>query len=84
MTRKLPAGERIMHTVIAIIYGAFLAYLLPQVMLWSRQPTALASVQLGFLSWVLSFFALGVFLSGIRDVLASFQAPQAEQIERIA
>lgn len=75
LTRKLPAGERIMHTVMAIIYGAFLAHLLPEVMLWARQPTSLTPVQLGFLSWVLSFFALGVFLSGIRDVLASFHPP---------
>lgn len=75
MTRKLPAGERIMHTIMAIVYGAFLAHLLPQVLEWSRQPTALSSVQLGGLSWVLSFFALGVFLSGIRDVMASLNMP---------
>lgn len=72
MTRKLPAGERIMHTIMAIVYGAFLAYLVPQVLQWVGQPTALVPVQLGALSWVLSFFALGVFLSGIRDVVASF------------
>ena len=72
MTRKLPAGERIMHTIMAIVYGAFLDYLIPEVLSWSRQDTALVVVNRGVLSWILSAFAAGVFLSGIRDVLASF------------
>jgi hypothetical protein len=72
LTRKLPAGERIMHTIMAIVYGAFIARLLPEVIDWSSQPTGLVWVNYGWLSWVLSFFAVGVFLSGIRDVVASY------------
>ena len=72
LTRRLPPGERIMHTIMAIVYGAFLAFLIPQVMSWMQQPTALARVNHGLLSWILSAFALGVFLSGIRDIVASF------------
>ena len=34
-TRTLPAGERVMHTIMAIVYGAFLAHLIPQLVLWS-------------------------------------------------
>jgi uncharacterized protein len=72
LSRRLPAGERIMHTIMAIVYGAFLAHLLPQVWHWAQQPTALSPENYGVLSWILSFFALGFFLSGIRDVVASF------------
>lgn len=76
LTRRLPAGERAMHTIMAIIYGAFLANLLPQIFLWMSQPTGLAHAQYGWLSWLLSAFATGVFLSGIRDVVASFRLAQ--------
>ena len=72
LTRRLPPGERIMHTIMAIVYGAFLAFLIPQVMSWMQHPTALAGVNHGLLSWILSAFAMGVFLSGIRDIVASF------------
>jgi hypothetical protein len=73
LTRKLPAGERIMHTIMAIIYGAFIAHLVPQIIEWTRQPTGFVTVNYGVLSWILSFFALSVFLSGIRDIYASFK-----------
>jgi hypothetical protein len=73
LTRRLPAGERAMHTVMAIVYGAFLANLIPQVLLWISQPTGFAAVNHGWLSWLLSAFAAGVFFSGIRDVVASFR-----------
>lgn len=73
LTRRLPAGERAMHTVMAIVYGAFLANLIPQVLLWITQPTGFATVNHGWLSWLLSAFAAGVFFSGIRDVVASFR-----------
>lgn len=73
LTRRLPAGERVMHTVMAIIYGAFLAYLLPQVFGWLSQSTGFIVINSGWLSWLLSAFAAGVFFSGIRDVVASFR-----------
>ena len=73
LTRRLPAGERAMHTVMAIVYGAFLANLIPQVLLWIAQSTGFAAVNHGWLSWLLSAFAAGVFFSGIRDVVASFR-----------
>ena len=72
LTRRLPAGERAMHTIMAIVYGAFLANLIPQVLLWITQPTGFTAVNHGWLSWLLSAFAAGVFFSGIRDVVASF------------
>src|SRR5262249_6798623 len=69
--RPLPAGERIMHTIMAIVYGAFLANLVPHLVDWSAAPTGFAPVDYGVISWVMTAMAVGVFASGIRDVLAS-------------
>lgn len=73
ISRRLPAGERAMHTIMAIIYGAFLANLLPIVFGWVGHPTGMVAAGYGVLSWVLTGFAAGVFFSGIRDVVASFR-----------
>ena len=39
MSRKLPASERINHTLLAINYGAILVLLLPVLIGWAMQPT---------------------------------------------
>jgi len=70
-TRKLPAGERIMHAVMGIAYGVFLCLLYPQAIEWSRLPSGLGSANYGVLSWVLTAFAAGVLASGVRDLAAS-------------
>src|SRR6185369_4257636 len=41
MSRKLPATERINHTLLALNYGAILMLLLPVLIEWADQPTAL-------------------------------------------
>jgi phosphatidylglycerophosphate synthase len=74
MTRPLPPGERVMHTLMAIIYGAFLANLAPQLWNWAQQPTGFAPVSYGFISWLMSLMAIGVFASGVRDWVASRQS----------
>jgi hypothetical protein len=74
-TRRLPPGERVMHTIMAIIYGAFLANLIPVMIAWSGQPTGFVAVDTGVLAWVMSVMAVGVFLSGVRDLLASVGHP---------
>jgi hypothetical protein len=70
--RPLPPGERVMHTIMAIIYGAFLAHLVPVLLDWASQPTGVAWANYGWISWVLTAMAAGVLLSGIRDATASF------------
>ena len=69
--RKLPAGERVMHTIMGIVYGAFLAYLLPELFTWSRRPTAFTQADHRPLSWLLMLMGVGVFASGVRDLAAS-------------
>jgi uncharacterized protein len=70
-TRKLPAGERVMHAVMGIVYGVFLALLYPQAVQWAKLDSGFSPVNYGVMSWILTFFATGVFLSGVRDLVAS-------------
>jgi hypothetical protein len=69
--RRLPAGERAMHAVMGIVYGAFLALLIPQMIGWSRLATGFGPSYHGFPAWLLLALAAGVCLSGIRDLVAS-------------
>ena len=69
------AGERVTHSIMGIIYGAMVGYLIPIMRRWIDQPTGLifhpAPVP-PLLRWVLEVFAIGVFMSGLRDLYASF------------
>lgn len=69
--RRLPPGERAMHAVMGIVYGAFLAFLIPEMRRWSRLDTGFGASYHGFPAWILLAIALGVFVSGIRDLAAS-------------
>lgn len=73
-TRPLPPGERVMHTLMAIIYGAFLANLAPQLWSWSQSATGFGLVHYGLMSWLMSLMAIGVFGSGVRDWAASMRS----------
>ena len=70
--RKLPPGERAMHAIMGIVYGAFLAYLVPEMIRWWNQPLGFGPAYHGIPAWLLSLIAAGVFLSGVRDLVASF------------
>ncbi len=70
-TRKLPAGERVMHAVMGIAYGVFLALLFPVACAWQRMPFGFGAAHYGILSWVLTLFAAGVLASGFRDLTST-------------
>jgi uncharacterized protein (TIGR01777 family) len=70
MSRKLPASERINHTLLALNYGAILVLLLPVLITWAGQPTAVTSVFYGFWSILAAVAAIGAGLGGVRDFLA--------------
>jgi hypothetical protein len=72
-TRTLPAGERVMHAIMGIVYGAFLAHLLPAVAGWARRPTGFGLANHGLLTWLLTLMAAGVFLSGVRDLASALR-----------
>lgn len=75
--RKLPAGERAMHAIMGIVYGAFLAYLVPDLIEWSKQPLGWGAAYHGIPAWLLSLIAAGVFFSGVRDLVASLNMKPA-------
>ncbi|WP_343596345.1 TIGR01777 family oxidoreductase [Pseudomonas sp.] len=78
-SRKLPAIERIMHTVLAINAGAFFALYGLQLLQWSSLPSGLVAIDLGWRGWLLTLFALGVTASGIRDALATLRMQRQGQ-----
>lgn len=71
MSRKLPASERINHTLLAINYGAILMLLLPVLFAWAMQPTGIRSAYAGLLSMAAAAAAAGAALCGLRDIAAS-------------
>lgn len=68
-TRRLPASERVTHTVLALNYGAVIALLLPQIWQWGQQETGFSGAYYGFLSWVMGLYSAGVFVWFLRDYL---------------
>jgi uncharacterized protein len=73
VSRKLPASERITHTLLAINYGAILALLLPLLFGWAAQDTSLAQVSHGALSALAGLAAIGVAGFGARDVYTAWR-----------
>lgn len=71
-------GERIMHAIMGIVYGAMLANIVPVIHQWCSMPSALvfAPVPVSrFVRWFLTLAAAGVLLSGIRDLCAAYEVP---------
>ena len=72
------AGERVTHAVMGILYGGMLANLIPTLVAWAGYSTQLA-VALPAIPEVLRggllVMAGGVFVSGLRDLYASFGLP---------
>ena len=68
------AGERVMHGIMGIVYGAMLANMVPTLRTWWAKPTGFvyspAPIS-GALRWVMILMAVGVFLSGVRDFCAA-------------
>src|SRR6202035_5242756 len=71
ISRKLPASERINHTLLALNYGAILVLVIPVLIEWAGQRTAVTSAFHGFWSILAAASAAGVSLFGLRDLAAS-------------
>jgi hypothetical protein len=75
------AGERVTHAVMGIVYGAMIAVLFPALSTWWQQPTALRlapAAAPAVLRWTLVVMAVGVFVSGARDLYAAARLPHAD------
>jgi hypothetical protein len=71
-------GERVTHAIMGIVYGGMLAFLVQILWSWWLLPTALVGRppgELSLLEWALLVMALGVFLSGARDLYAALGLP---------
>src|ERR1700758_2878695 len=71
LSRKLPASERINHTLLALNYGAILVLLLPVLIGWAGQATGVKVVSYGYWSFLAAASAAGVALFGLRDLAAA-------------
>ena len=69
-------GELVTHVIMAIAYGAFLARLAPHLYQWSAGPTGWIrhEVVAPWVELLCGLMALGVLLSGVRDLGASLGA----------
>jgi hypothetical protein len=71
-------GERVTHAVMGILYGAMIAWLIPDLIGWWRLPTGLviAPPEIpALLRWALVIMAAGVAASGLRDLYAAYGLP---------
>jgi uncharacterized protein (TIGR01777 family) len=71
ISRRLPASERITHTLLALNYGAILALGIPVLLGWAGTKSALVPVSYGAWSIVATLAAIGVALFGLRDLAAA-------------
>ena len=78
-TRRLPASERVTHTLLALNYGAILLLLAPLLLGWAADPAGLALVSHGLWSLMMTGAGLGVFIFGLRDLAASARSDRLVQ-----
>lgn len=72
------AGERVTHAVMGILYGSMIANVVPVMIDWHSLPTGFVYAPPAVpepLRWTLLFMAIGVFLSGLRDLYSSLGLP---------
>jgi hypothetical protein len=74
LSRKLPATERIAHTLLAINYGAILTLLVPVLVGWAAEPIAATPVWYGIGSVLACVATVGVIVFGLRDFHAARRA----------
>ena len=73
------AGERATHALMGIIYGAILANLIPVLIDWADRAAGLVvdpPPVPGVLRWALTLGAVGIGVSGARDLYAVFGFPR--------
>jgi len=75
-SRRLPPFERVLHTLLTISYGLFLALAAPVLLAWGRLPTALGLAAHGAWSWLFSAYGLGVLAWSVRNALAVARLPR--------
>jgi uncharacterized protein (TIGR01777 family) len=84
MSRKLPATERVNHTLLAINYGAILVLMMPLLLRNAVDPTSIKLTSHGYWSALMALAAIGAAVFGLRDLLAARRgepvAPPPEEL----
>jgi hypothetical protein len=80
-TRVLPPFERVLHTILALNYGAVLALLAPVLWAWAQAPAAVVVETRGAWTPLLLIAALGVGLWGVRDLIAAQRPAHQTPVE---
>ena len=71
-TRRLSRAERLVHMILGGTTGAYMALVVYHATLvWLPAPSVIASTEHGIASFILSVFACGVLVSGLRDAHAA-------------
>lgn len=77
-TRKLPATERVTHTLLTLNYGVLLSLVIPVLAAGAARPTALEPADYGLWSWACTLAAAAVVVFGLRDLAASARAARIQ------
>jgi hypothetical protein len=70
-SRALSPQERILHGLLTLNYGAFLALILPDLLRQAAMPTGIVALHHGWMSWLLTLYAFGSAGFGVREALAA-------------
>jgi uncharacterized protein len=70
-SRTLSPQERVLHGLLTLNYGAFLALILPTLAAQAAMPSAIFAVDRGWMSWLLTLYAVGSSGFGVREALAA-------------
>jgi hypothetical protein len=70
-SRALSPQERVLHGILTLNYGAFLAFILPALAAQAAMPSAIFTVDHGWMSWLLTIYAVGSSGFGVREALAA-------------
>lgn len=73
-TRKLPASERVTHTLLTLNYGVVLALVTPRLAGWATASTVLVPIFYGAWSLLCALAAAAVVVFGLRDLAAAGRA----------
>ncbi len=72
-TRRLSAFERLLHTVLTLLFGVVLMALAPVLLRWFGEPTAVVPVTHGVFSVLLTVLAAGMAVWATRDAIAALR-----------
>ena len=71
ITRKLPATERVMHTLMAVNYGAILLAIIPVLTRLAGHNTTAQFFPKGLYSWLFTAVAIALIVFTVRDFMAA-------------